>query len=151
MDIFGYLSVVGVSTFKIMVAVAIGAGVQMGAVEIFLCSFLGGMAGIAFYSFWGVKIKRYFHRRRIKRSGDEAIKFNIKRARKFYRIYHKFGLIGIAALTPPILTPPIGAILAVSFGEDFKRTMVYMSVSMALWCGLFAFFADGIVAWMHPS
>jgi ABC-type sulfate transport system permease subunit len=42
-------------------------------------------------------------------------------------------MIGVAMLTPVILSPIGGTIIAVSFGEDKWRIFIYMLLSSILW------------------
>ena len=53
-------------------------------------------------------------------------------------IWKKFGLVGIAVLTPIILTPIGGTILAVSNGSPRKKIIVYMLISAASWSVIFS-------------
>jgi hypothetical protein len=57
-----------------------------------------------------------------------------KSNRRVLRIKHRFGLIGIAILTPIFLSIPIGAFLAERFYKDKKKVIVYLSVSALFWC-----------------
>jgi hypothetical protein len=52
-------------------------------------------------------------------------------------IWKKFGLPGIAALTPLILTPIGGTILAVGFGSPKEKIIIYMLVSAVAWAIIF--------------
>ncbi|MDH4088915.1 MAG: hypothetical protein OEV24_00520 [Cyclobacteriaceae bacterium] len=53
--------------------------------------------------------------------------------RKYVRIWKKYGLIGVAGLTPLLLTPIGGTILAVSSGSPKERIIFFMFVSAAIW------------------
>lgn len=53
--------------------------------------------------------------------------------RKFVSIWKKYGLFGVAALTPLLLTPIGGTILAVSSGSSKERIIFFMFVSAAVW------------------
>ena len=57
---------------------------------------------------------------------------------KLVAIWKKFGLGGIAALTPVILTPIGGTILAVSNGSPKKKIIIYMLISAASWSVIFS-------------
>ena len=57
---------------------------------------------------------------------------------KLAAIWKKFGLAGIAALTPLILTPIGGTFLAVSNGSPRKKIIVYMLISAAAWSVIFS-------------
>lgn len=74
-------------------------------------------------------------------------KFN----RRVIKIKHRFGLIGIAVLTPIFLSIPIGAFLAERFYKDKKKVILYLGVSSVAWCFIlyftFLFFYDTFKSW----
>ena len=74
-------------------------------------------------------------------------KFN----RRVIRIKHRFGLTGIAILTPIFLSIPIGAFLAERFYKDKKKVIIYLSISAIAWCFvlyfIYLFFYDTFRAW----
>ena len=74
-------------------------------------------------------------------------KFN----RRVIRIKHRFGLTGIAILTPIFLSIPIGAFLAERFYKDKKKVIIYLSVSSIAWCFVlyfvYLFFYDTFKSW----
>jgi hypothetical protein len=53
--------------------------------------------------------------------------------RRIVKIWNKFGLKGVAFLTPVLLSPIGGAIIATSFGLKPARIILYMAVSAAFW------------------
>ena len=75
-------------------------------------------------------------------------KFN----RRVIRIKHRFGLTGIAILTPIFLSIPIGAFLAERFYKDKKKVIIYLSISAISWCFvlyfIYLFFYDTLRAWL---
>ena len=56
-----------------------------------------------------------------------------KRAPRFQKIWKRYGLAGVALLTPIILTPIGGTLLAVSSGSPKEKIIFYMFVSASLW------------------
>lgn len=60
-----------------------------------------------------------------------------QRNRKFVSIWKKYGLTGVAFLTPLILTPIGGTLLAVSAGSPKEKIIFYMFVSAAAWSLIF--------------
>ncbi len=71
-----------------------------------------------------------------------------KKSRKFVTLWKKYGIIGISFLTPILLSPPGGAILALAFGGSRKQMFVYMFVFSVLWSCLltygFYYSSDGV-------
>ena len=53
--------------------------------------------------------------------------------RRIIKIKNRFGLIGIAALTPILLSIPLGAFLAERFYKDKKKVIIYISIATFFW------------------
>jgi hypothetical protein len=53
--------------------------------------------------------------------------------RRIVKIKNRFGLIGIAALTPILLSMPLGAFLAERFYKDKRKVIIYISISCVFW------------------
>lgn len=60
------------------------------------------------------------------------------RNRKFVTMWRKYGIIGVAFLTPLLLSPIGGTLLAVSFGTPKNKLIVYMFISAATWSVIFS-------------
>ena len=73
-------------------------------------------------------INRFFGKRK-KFSGS---------SRKFAGIWKKYGLFGVAALTPVLLTPIGGTLLAVSSGSPKEKIIFFMFVSASVWSVIFS-------------
>jgi hypothetical protein len=59
------------------------------------------------------------------------------------RFWLRYGLKGLAFLTPVVFSPIVGTLLAISFGESKQRVIRYMlfaslfwafALSSAIWC-----------------
>ena len=58
--------------------------------------------------------------------------------RKFVKIWKKYGLVGVAALTPIFLTPIGGTLLAISSGSPKEKIILFMFVSASVWAVIFS-------------
>ena len=58
---------------------------------------------------------------------------NAKSGEKFQMIWKRYGLVGVAILTPIVLTPIGGTLLAVSSGSPKDKIIFYMFVSASFW------------------
>ncbi|CAN5394683.1 hypothetical protein BH11BAC2_BH11BAC2_23420 [soil metagenome] len=67
-----------------------------------------------------------------KKSGPEKRVFS-SNSRKIVKVWKTYGLMGIAFLTPVILSIPIGTVIANSFEGNRKKIFVYMFFSILLW------------------
>lgn len=92
-----------------------------------LTTVAGMMTVVIAFAFFGDLIKKHIIKRFFKRKN-----FSDKN-RKFVQIWRKYGLAGVAALTPLLLTPIGGVLLAVSFGSPRDKLIIYMFISASFW------------------
>lgn len=65
------------------------------------------------------------------------------------KISAKYGLIGLAAFTPFILSIPIGTLLAVHFYHDKQKIISYMVVSIIVWGVVLCLFYNNMTQFVH--
>jgi membrane protein DedA with SNARE-associated domain len=75
---------------------------------------------------------------------------------KFIVFWKKYGLVGVAALTPIIFTPIGGTILAITSGSPKNKIISYMVISAVFWAIIFStliyFFGNEILPdWLKPD
>lgn len=86
----------------------------------------GGIIGVFVFTYLGVVISRYleqYHFFRIK----------YKSLKKFVRIKNSYGLIGIALISPVLISIPVGCIISASFEHDKSRIIRYQLFSVIFW------------------
>ncbi len=126
--VLDYMMVIIVSAVKFMVGViyAIAAGFNFW--ERFLFPALGGILGIFIFTYFGDWIRQQLWKKR-----------NKTQLKAWHKtLWDRFGLLGTALLTPPVLSPPIGTAIALAFGTEKEKILLYHGVSMVLWALLFA-------------
>lgn len=125
--------------------IAIPASVAAGAefYQTILGGIIGGCTGITVYLFsLDYLLKTYTKHLHNKRQHDIVVtpkkkkpKFT-KRNRMIVRLMQKYGLNGIAVLTP-LLSLPLGVFIAERINEKFiqnrKKVLLYLCVSMVIW------------------
>jgi hypothetical protein len=126
-----YLTVIGGSMVKFIFGPLTGFATGLSFVETWLLTSLGMMCTVVGITFAGKTLKqqvitRFFKKRRLFTPNN----------RRMVKVWHRYGMLGTAFLTPLLLTPPGGSILAVSFGEKKEKIITYMLVSALGW-GLF--------------
>src|ERR1700749_3251818 len=89
--------------------------------ETIIFSVLGMMTSVIIFSFVGIWIKDNIFKKFIK---PKAL--FTKRNRQLVGLWSKYGIQGVAFLTPVIFSPIIGTLLAASFGESKLRIFLYM-------------------------
>lgn len=119
--------------FKFIFGPVAGYGVGLHLVTTIITTILGMMTSVVAFTFFGnwirVKIlKRILRKQKV---------FNPSN-RRAVRIRTSLGLAGIAILTPLILTPIGGTLLAVSIGAPKERILIYMLLSATVFAVLFS-------------
>lgn len=93
-----------------------------------LITVAGMMTTIVLFSFIGEWARNTILKRYIKPK-----KIFSKRNRRFVKVWRKYGEMGISFLTPILLSPPGGAILAVALGGSKKKIIAYMLLWSVVW------------------
>lgn len=129
MQLAKYTSVVLASMLKFIGGPLSGVALGLPWLTTVLCTVLGMMLSVVIILFAGVALEGLLHRyrpRRVKRRFTS-------RTRLAVRIWQRTGLTGIALLTPLLLTPIGGTILAISFKASRWRILLYMLSSALFW------------------
>jgi membrane protein DedA with SNARE-associated domain len=112
-----------------------------------LVTVAGMMTVVLVFTFFGNWIREKI----IRRFSKKRNKFST-RNRRFVTIWKKYGLIGVAALTPVIFTPIGGTLLAVSSGSPKEKIIFYMFISAAVWSVLLSvalyFFGNEVLKYL---
>lgn len=119
-----YLSVLLSSTVKFIFGPIQGVAYGLGWLETALLTASGMMLSVFFFTYFGRFLKQRFFKRE---------KLFTPKNRRNVRLWRKFGIYGVAALTPLLLTPIGGAILANSFGEKKSKIFFWMLISAIVW------------------
>ena len=88
----------------------------------------GMMCSVLLFTFLG----RILREKVIKKYFSSGKTFT-KRSRRFVRIWQKYGEIGVAILTPLLLTPIGGTIMLSSTGTKKSKIVLYMLLSAVFW------------------
>ncbi|WP_245590574.1 hypothetical protein [Adhaeribacter aquaticus] len=113
------------------------AGVSMGLpfLATLALSVTGMMTSVFIFSGVGCILSNwYVQQRRLKQKPI----FN-KKSRNIVRIWQRFGITGIAFLTPVLLSPIIGTVVATVLGAPQRTILLNMLWSAVLWGCVFTF------------
>lgn len=123
-----YFSVIIASTIKFVGGPLSGAALGLNWFETAICTIIGMMISVVLVVYAGAALNALLSRFR-----SAPPKRFTKRTRIAIRVWKRSGLAGIAFLTPLILTPIGGTILALSFGVKRGRVLLYMLISAVIW------------------
>lgn len=124
MNIQAYFAVISAAMIKFFAGPATGIGLGLHPVEIMICSWVGMMISVTLFVFAGDWIQRQWKRPQ---------KSTVKSKRRYIKIKQKAGLWGIAFLTPALLSPIGGAIVAVAFRYNRQEILTKMAIAGAVW------------------
>jgi len=143
-----------ISSIKFIFAFPLAIGYQFSFHTTILYTSVGGIFGVLFFGFLSDELIRfynwfvlmYLHRHQKFKGLAKSIKDNYrqifpkkqrkifsKRSKRFVRIKQRYGLAGIALLTPLILSIPIGTFLAIRFYKRTKKTIFFLCISVLFW------------------
>lgn len=116
------------STIKFIGGPLAGIALQLTWIETAICTTIGMMLSVIAVTYAGKGLQRLiqgFRKTKPKRFTS--------RTRLAVRVWRRFGMAGIALLTPLVLTPIGGTILAVAFRVRSGLILLYMLISAAFW------------------
>jgi hypothetical protein len=94
-----------------------------------LANIIGGIIGIVLFTYLGGVMQAYLVKKFPRRFGRKFTTTN----RFLVRIKRRFGLGGIAVLTPIALSIPVGVLFALALTHDKKKIMISMIISLLFW------------------
>jgi hypothetical protein len=123
-----YLSVALASTLKFFGGPIAGVILKLTWIETAICSAVGMMFTVLLLTYVGGGIQAL-----LKKHRKSPPKKFTRTTRIAVNIWKRFGIIGIAFLTPPLFTPIFGPILAVAFKVPRASIFLWMSISAIVW------------------
>jgi membrane protein DedA with SNARE-associated domain len=121
------------SMLKFFLGPSLGYTLKLNLATTILSTVAGMMTVVLAFAFAGDFIKknivdRLFPNR--KKVSDSS--------KRFVTLWRKYGIAGVAFLTPLLLTPIGGTLLAISFGAPKDKLIFYMFISAAFWASVFS-------------
>ncbi len=128
-QILKYISVYLVSMVKFIGGPLAGMSLGLSYLETVLLTVAGMMTSVLVFSYIGREASKWYaaYRRKYQRPVFS------QRSRRVVRIWHNFGVVGVAFFTPLFLTPVFGTIVAAVFGVPRRKIFVHMLWSGSMW------------------
>lgn len=130
------LLVVILSATKFLTAPITSLNIGFGYLETLIITSVGGLIGVTFFFYLSSAIMTLIARMSDKTVKKKATKPKRKFTWKNKLIVHvkrEYGLIGLAALTPTILSIPVGTFLAARYFRNPRMVITYLSASVIVW------------------
>ena len=129
-ELIKYVLVYALSGFKFIFGPTMGAAYGFSIVLTGVLTTLGMMTTVYVISYFGPQIRLLMVRLFGKRKKEPVFS---PRRRRFVRIWKKYGIQGIAFLTPLLLTPVGGAFFANALGVQRKDIFKWMWIFGTFW------------------
>ncbi len=136
--ILKYLFIFLLCMVKFVVGVPTGfAALDLPFIPFVLFTTAGGISGVFAFSFFSSYIFQAWNFI-ISSIGFKVIHSKPKRrftrtSRIYTKIIKSYGLIGVALITPTIISIPIGTVLALKLFPDKRKVIFTLSISVLLW------------------
>ena len=150
------ISVIGLSAFRhTFGGVPLASGLGFNYLEVAILTALGGTIGLIFFIHLSHLLKWIFKTLiPVNSRANNQKRIFTKRNRFVVRIKQKWGLLGIAFLTPPLLSIPIGTTIAASLYKDKRQVFVTLLSAVLFWSFVGGFMAflplENLLAILHP-
>lgn len=126
--LFKIVSVFALSMIKFIGGPLSAAYMGLHFWEAVVFTILGMMFSVYTFTYFGIQIRSWYYLR----MGNKRKIFSLK-SRKLVTLWKSYGLQGVAFLTPILLSPIGGSLMAVSFGANRRKILGYMFVSALFW------------------
>jgi membrane protein YqaA with SNARE-associated domain len=124
------LTVGALATFEIYAAIPAGFAMGLSPWMIFVASLVGGLAGVYVAVFLGERIQKFFSR--FRKPKEEKPKTGV-----IYRIWEKFGVIGLGFLGTMTVGAPVSIGVGVGFNVPLKKMLFWCCLGVLIRCALF--------------
>ena len=139
-SVLKFLGIYFLSLFKFIAGPVLGSAAGYGIVGSIIVTVAGMMTSVFLFTIIGSKFKNYLKLRFNKKKPIFS-----KKNRTLVKIWKKYGEIGIAVITPLVLTPIGGTLIMVSFGAKKRNIYINMLLSSLFWATLFCLTIDQIL------
>lgn len=147
-EVLKALSTIGLSSIKHMMGGVAAASYDYTYLEAFTYTAIGGILGVAFFIFLSKTAQNFFSYIFPKKKKKKKRKFT-KFSRFIVRVKQRFGLAGIAFITPWFLTVPVGTMISCGLYRDKRKVFIYQSASILIWSLIGGGLAQPIAALLH--
>jgi hypothetical protein len=156
-----YISIILVSSVKFLISFPMTIGYEFDFMQTFILTSIGGILGVLFFAFLTTPIVCLWDYITDKTKGcNKPAKFIppefeyenepvlvrkrifTKKNKRIVKLKLNYGLLGIAIVTPAIISIPIGTFVAVRFYPNKKSTVPYLLISVICWALLLSYLSS---------
>ncbi|MCW3079026.1 small multi-drug export protein [Segetibacter sp.] len=124
------LTVVGLASFEIYAAIPAGFAFGLPPWLILASSVVGGLAGVFVAAFLGDRIRRFFNSN--KKPTEAKPQTGL-----IYRIWNKYGIIGLGFLGTMTVGAPISLAVGIGFKAPLQKLVTWCCIGVITRCAVF--------------
>jgi len=128
-EILKYISVFLLSMVKFFGGPLAGVSMGLSLGATMALTVAGMMTSVFIFSGIGTLFSKWYAEQQRQKQKPVFTKKN----RRIVRVWQRFGMVGIAFLTPILLTPIIGTVVATVLGASQRHILVHMLWSAVFW------------------
>lgn len=115
---------------------------KMSFAETLIYTNIGGIMGTLFSLFLSDTLIKMWNNYKSRKASPDKKKRKIftKQNRRIVRLKSKYGLLGIVALSPVILSIPLGSFLIVRYYGNKRRNILWQIMGQILWSVIYTIF-----------
>ncbi len=136
--IFKIITVIAISSFEIYAALGTAHAFGFETWLILVCTLVGGIAGVFISAFLGEKIEKFISKY-IRKNKTPKPKTGL-----IYKIWDKYGLLGIGSIGTFLLGAPAAIAVGVGFNANMKKLIPICLITVVIRCIAFTYFSDVI-------
>ncbi|HEX8459985.1 MAG TPA: hypothetical protein VF623_01090 [Segetibacter sp.] len=125
--LFKILTVAGLASFEIYAAIPAGFAFSLSPWIILFASITGGLAGVFVAAFLGDRIRHFF-------SKNKAPKEAKPQTGLIYRIWNKYGIIGLGFLGTITVGAPVSLAVGIGFKAPLKKLITWCCIGVIIRC-----------------
>jgi uncharacterized membrane protein len=159
-EVWSYLVLFGLAAapwLEVFLVIPLGIAWGLHPTGVAVVGFVGNWIPILLIVYFYSQITLWLRKRRARKLGidwEEAEAIDSKKTGKGRSIWSRYGMPGLALLAPALIGTDITALLALLFGIERQRVLVWMTVSLLLWTVLLAvgfYYGWGFVQTLHKG
>ena len=121
------LTVAGLATFEIYAAIPMGFAFGLSPWTIFFATITGGLIGVFVAAFLGDKIRAFFYK-------NKPVKEKQNKHPVIYRIWNKYGIIGLGFLGTLSVGAPISIAIGTGLNANLKKLLTWCCIGVVARC-----------------
>ncbi|MDD2189995.1 MAG: small multi-drug export protein [Eubacteriales bacterium] len=119
-----FITVTGLGIVELWAAIPVGTALNLHPILNGLASGLGSIIGALLVIIIGDRLRNWLLKKKEKTKKNKG---------RIYRIWEKYGVIGLGMLSPLLTGAPLGAAIGISLGASPKRLLFWMSIGIVVW------------------